>query len=83
MRPCFDYEIQTLQLSSRPAVGHHFVDYEGEGRPSHRSLTNPTAANPKETGFLVAADGFMGQRGIKGAKQPKSNHYRALDRIDR
>jgi hypothetical protein len=60
------------------------VDYEGEGRPSHRPLPNPTAANPKETGFLVAADGFMGQSGIKmAAKQPKSNYYRALYRIDR
>jgi hypothetical protein len=68
----------------RPAVGHHFVDYEGEGRPSHRSLTNPTAANPKEIGYFVAADGFVEQRGIKmAAKQPKSNYYRALDRIDR
>ena len=47
-------------------------------------LPNPTAANPKETGFLVAADGFMGQSGIKmAAKQPKSNYCRALYRIDR
>jgi hypothetical protein len=55
-------------------------------KDDHRTdpLPNPTAANPKETGFLVAADGFMGQSGIKmAAKQPKSNYYRALYRIDR
>jgi hypothetical protein len=60
------------------------VDYEGEGRPSHRSLTNPTAANPKETGYLVAADGFVEQRGIKmTGKQPKSNITDLFYRIDR
>jgi hypothetical protein len=45
-------------------------------KDDHRTvpLPNPTAANPKETGFLVAADGFMGQSGIKmAAKQPKTN----------
>ena len=55
-------------------------------KDDHRTvpLPNPTAANPKETGFLVAADGFIGQEGIKmAAKQPKSNYYRALYRIDR
>jgi hypothetical protein len=32
-------------------------------KDDHRTvpLPNPTAANPKETGFLVAADGFIGQ----------------------
>lgn len=55
-------------------------------KDDHRTVPppNPTAANPKETGFLVAADGFMGQSGIKmGAKQSKSNYCRALHRIDR
>jgi hypothetical protein len=47
-------------------------------------LPNPTDPNPKKTHRLVAADGFIGQEGIKmAAKQPKSNYYRALYRIDR
>jgi hypothetical protein len=55
-------------------------------KDDHRTvpLPNPTAANPKETDCFAAADGLVGQRGIKmAAKQPKSNDCRALYRIDR
>lgn len=37
-----------------------------------------------EAGCLAAADELVGQRGIKTpVKQPKSNYYRTLHRIDR
>jgi hypothetical protein len=52
--------------------------------PSHRSLTDPTAANPKETGYLVAADGFCGtERNPDGGQTIQIQHSRPLYRIDR